>query len=428
MTKGRFYSIILILLLMVCQPSAAASRKKNKAQNPNRNYIDLHAGAGYTSLLRNTPGASVLGGGGFLVGAGYEFNRKDWLLNIGVEFQFHNSTTHMPDFNTSLPYYYTPLPDYIITYGYDATNVKCTQNTGMVTIPLSFGYRFFKRYYAMVGVKMEIGVFGTNRTKAQIHVNVTDPELAEPLENIGHMTGTSPYDNSSRWTVGFSLAPKAEIGLYLDEWLVKEKKRKYRAPSYRLGLFAEYGVLDIDTKNAVASSAVHPLMVGVHFTALLSLDKAPKERKPRTPKPLETQQPPKPVQPQEPIVEDTIRYGDMEIIKEQPLVLENLMFVFGTADIIPESTGTLDQLLSLMLERRELHIHITGHTDNVGTDAYNKRLSIDRAKAVYTYLQRHGVAAQRMTYSGEGADKPIDTNDTEEGRQLNRRVEITVIR
>lgn len=428
MTKNRIYSILLLLLL-AGMPLYAARQKKAKPLH--KHYIDLHAAAGYTSLLHPAEGASIPGGAGFLIGAGYEYNFKNWIVNAGLEFQFHNSTTRMPEMNTAVQYYYTPLADHIMTYGYDATDIRSTRNTGMLTIPLSVGYRFANCYYALIGANIGMGVFGSNRTRANVHINVTDPELPDPLENVGHMTGNYRFDQTDRWQVGFHIAPVAEIGIYLDQWLVKEKQdRKRMPPSYRLGLFAEYGVLNVD-KNQQIASAVHPLIAGVHFTALICMNKPPKERKTKT-KPAVTQ-PEQPKQPTpepepQPVIEDTIRYGDIEIIKEQPLVLENLMFVFGTADIIPESTGTLDQLLSLMLDRHELRIHITGHTDNVGTRSYNKRLSLDRAKAVYDYLLSHGVKAQRMSWSGEGADRPVDTNDTEEGRQRNRRVEITVIR
>lgn len=428
MNKRHICIVFILLSVLLSMPVYGARQKKTKIQN--RHYVDIHVAAGYTSLLHNTPDARIVGGGGFLLGAGYEYNRKNWFLNVGMEFQFHNSTSFMPDMNTSVPYYYTPLTDYIITYGYDATHIRSTYNTGMLTMPLSFGYRF-SRYYARAGVALGIGVFGTDHAKADVHINVTDPEFAEPMENVGHMTGTNAYSTDSKWQVGFNIAPMAEIGLYLDEWLVRDNpKRKHIPPSFRLGLFAEYGAMNIDRNGYIASS-VNPLIAGVHFTALISPQKAPKARtkKPnnQNPKP-KTEPAPTPPVPVDTIVihEDTIEYGDIIIIKEQPVVLENLMFVFGTAEIIPESTKTLDRLLSIMQNRSELKIHVTGHTDNIGTEAYNKRLSLDRAEAVCLYLIKHGIDKQRMTFSGEGADKPIDTNDTEEGRQRNRRVEITI--
>ena len=72
-------------------------------------------------------------------------------------------------------------------------------------------------------------------------------------------------------------------------------------------------------------------------------------------------------------------------------------------------------------------MEVSGHTDNVGGAAYNKNLSEARAKAVYDYFIANGVSADRLSYAGYGMDRPIAPNDTPEGRQQNRRVELNVI-
>ena len=74
-----------------------------------------------------------------------------------------------------------------------------------------------------------------------------------------------------------------------------------------------------------------------------------------------------------------------------------------------------------------LKIEIGGHTDNKGKSAYNLDLSQKRAKAVYDYLIKNGVIATRMKYIGFGDTVPISTNDTEEGRALNRRTEMKIV-
>ena len=74
-----------------------------------------------------------------------------------------------------------------------------------------------------------------------------------------------------------------------------------------------------------------------------------------------------------------------------------------------------------------MKIEIGGHTDNKGTSEYNKSLSHNRAKAVYEYLIEKGIAANRLSYKGYGESKPIDTNETDEGRANNRRTEFKVI-
>ena len=74
-----------------------------------------------------------------------------------------------------------------------------------------------------------------------------------------------------------------------------------------------------------------------------------------------------------------------------------------------------------------MRIEIGGHTDSKGSDSYNLRLSENRAKAVYDYLILKGISEKRLQYKGYGKNKPIDTNDTEEGRANNRRVEFQIL-
>ena len=75
-----------------------------------------------------------------------------------------------------------------------------------------------------------------------------------------------------------------------------------------------------------------------------------------------------------------------------------------------------------------LKIEISGHTDNQGSDGLNLKLSGSRAEAVMNYVTKKGISASRITSKGYGSTAPVDTNDTNEGRQNNRRTEILVIR
>ncbi len=108
-------------------------------------------------------------------------------------------------------------------------------------------------------------------------------------------------------------------------------------------------------------------------------------------------------------------------------VLRNVFFDSGSATLKPESYFELAKLVELLKANPGLRIRINGHTDNVGSDADNLRLSEARAKAVYNYLVREGIAADRLAYKGFGESRPIAPNDTEEGRRLNRRTEVETI-
>ncbi|MFM1913857.1 MAG: hypothetical protein RIR51_1709 [Bacteroidota bacterium] len=107
--------------------------------------------------------------------------------------------------------------------------------------------------------------------------------------------------------------------------------------------------------------------------------------------------------------------------------INNLFFEINKADLSPESSPELNRLVKLMEENRELKIEISGHTDNTGTKVFNEKLSIDRANAVGNYLKEHNIAQDRIFTKGFGWEKPVATNDTEEGRALNRRVEILIL-
>jgi outer membrane protein OmpA-like peptidoglycan-associated protein len=123
---------------------------------------------------------------------------------------------------------------------------------------------------------------------------------------------------------------------------------------------------------------------------------------------------------------DTMTVALQKIKKDIVIVLNNLFFEFNKADILPESENTLRNLLKLMEENPDLKIHIVGHTDNVGTAQYNLNLSKNRAAAVVKWLTDSKIAANRLTSEGKGFSVPVDTNETEEGRANNRRVEFVV--
>jgi outer membrane protein OmpA-like peptidoglycan-associated protein len=117
----------------------------------------------------------------------------------------------------------------------------------------------------------------------------------------------------------------------------------------------------------------------------------------------------------------------MQHIKEGIKVkIENLFFATNKTVILPQSEQAMSDLANFLLQNPSVTIHITGHTDAVGTDEANQILSEGRANAVREDLVKRGVAADRMTAEGKGEREHVADNDTEEGRQLNRRVEFTI--
>jgi outer membrane protein OmpA-like peptidoglycan-associated protein len=107
--------------------------------------------------------------------------------------------------------------------------------------------------------------------------------------------------------------------------------------------------------------------------------------------------------------------------------LEGVHFAFDSAQITPEGRMILDEQAETLMDNPGLQVEITGHTDAIGTEAYNQDLSERRAQSVKEYLVSKGVAAGRLKTVGYGESRPIASNDTAEGRAENRRVELKII-
>ncbi len=107
--------------------------------------------------------------------------------------------------------------------------------------------------------------------------------------------------------------------------------------------------------------------------------------------------------------------------------LRGVNFDFDKSTLRPDAVAILDEAVQILSKYPELKVEVAGHTDSVGTDAYNQGLSERRARAVYDYLTGKGIAASRLVGpNGYGESRPIDTNDTSEGRARNRRTELNV--
>lgn len=113
-------------------------------------------------------------------------------------------------------------------------------------------------------------------------------------------------------------------------------------------------------------------------------------------------------------------------LKKEKIVLRGVHFDFNKANIRPDAQPILDQAASILRGHPDVHVAIAGHTDAIGSDAYNLKLSEQRAAAVKGYLVDHGVAATRLTSEGFGKRRPVAANDTDDGRAQNRRVELQV--
>jgi len=110
------------------------------------------------------------------------------------------------------------------------------------------------------------------------------------------------------------------------------------------------------------------------------------------------------------------------------IMINSIEFEFDKADLLPQSYPILNRLIEILEKFPSYKIRVTGHTDSIGTDEYNKKLSERRAFSVYKFLVAHDVDKERLTTEGKGEKYPIDDNEMESGRARNRRVEFYLTR
>lgn len=134
---------------------------------------------------------------------------------------------------------------------------------------------------------------------------------------------------------------------------------------------------------------------------------------------------------EEPILHVPVKADDLTRIPLEEgkiITLKNIFFDHDKTELLPRSFVELNKLVQLMRQHPTMIIEIIGHTDSVGEFDYNLVLSQRRAKAVTDYLLTKGISPQRVQYQGYGSGRPIASNEEASGRQLNRRVELRIVK
>ena len=127
-------------------------------------------------------------------------------------------------------------------------------------------------------------------------------------------------------------------------------------------------------------------------------------------------------------IEEEVEGAKVERVGEGILITfdSGLLFEFGSYQLNAATRQNLDNFANTLQKYPDTEIRIEGHTDSIGSDEVNQKLSVQRASAVSDYIRRKGVAANRLVIQGYGKTQPIATNETEAGRRENRRVEVAI--
>lgn len=325
----RTLRLILTVVLtgLVLMPACAAPRKPNKkapakksrttTTNPARQW-DIHniavwGGAGYSGLVNNYPAATsgmgytgdfsnkFVGGGGGMIGLGYEYKYKHFILSAGPEFRIFSSTDKL-QFGSP---YDQSMSQYNQTKHYYLNDLRENQAIGQIMVPIMFGGTFDMVYFK-AGAKVGYTLLGNYHQKGLLTTTITDPMAYDPewkdILSRGAVTD-APFDVKGKNPYGLDIAVSAEVGVNLDQLLgsdwQKANEQRDRPIRMRVALFADYGVTSMNvgtaapfattTEDAISTTSLHQsewatsslnsLLVGVKFTAMLQMNKEKKLQK-----------------------------------------------------------------------------------------------------------------------------------------------------
>ena len=245
--------------------------------------------AGYSSLFQNIKndelyGKSVGGFGGG-VGLGYQMQYKHLLLNTGIEYEHYNSLTKLISVSGN-PFVrsFSMLPYPSMEYFYYFSDIRDNSSAGFLQVPVLLGGEW-GRWYFLAGPKFGFGLYGKSSSQSYVTTNIVDRELIVPLESMMNhaLVENTFYEGSpTRMKYGFDLSLSAEFGIYLDEWIhskqmlgkKKEKKSFWDNFRYRIGVFADYGLLSVQNSNNMVSGRDLPVVYN-NPTQPLDLSMAP---------------------------------------------------------------------------------------------------------------------------------------------------------
>ena len=319
MRKIGYYILLIAILASQALSAAPAKKKSNsrkqsktsakewKGANRNIHHVAMWGGAGYSGLVNGYDYNKFIGGGGGLIGVGYEYKYDHFILNAGPEFRLFSS---MDKVTFPSSYDVTMMaPGYTQTKHYTFTE-KMSENhvAGQLMVPVMVGGTWDKVYF-LAGMKIGYSLFGTYNQKSKVSTSITDDSAYDDswvnMPNHGAVTD-EPYRGKGNISYGLDIAATAEVGVNINAFLSegwREVNAARRYPWYmRVAVFADYGIANlsqkpqgpivtVDEQNLTirplhlsewAKGRMNSLLVGVKFTALLQMNK-PQPPKPQKP-------------------------------------------------------------------------------------------------------------------------------------------------
>jgi len=265
------------------------------------------------------------------------------------------------------------------------------------------GVKYYAEFYTMRSVKSELGSNNIGLAVSDTAIATRDrmPLFLNPVVNSQDIV-------KSRWNFWKKISGVFEVSQEMNYILIgnfyhDDKTKIFEFPEGEGGAY--YYIDDVYVRRAKPEENLSP--------------KPPRSISP----------PPKIILKKAEIVSTKeIKLDSIDYKVGNTITLDNIEFEFDKAVLLPRSKMELSKLVDIMTDYPHLGIMIGGHTDNIGSDEYNLKLSKERAKSVVEYLVDRNVEPERLKYEGYGSSKPIASNSTDTGRAINRRVTFTVIR
>ncbi len=316
--KTTISKIFLAGIFVVCF-TTVYSQQMNSTISPVQ-YLSIYGEAGYSIFKNDVSDLKDLGGLGGGLGLGYEVQFNKLHIGTGLGFNYLTSTSVINNYSFSRQML---LPYPTMTYHYIFSNFNEKWTTSYLNVPVLFSYDFGKRYFAIIGAKTGLNLYGQYKSFSDVSIYASDTEFIDDLTDMPnhHITDFKLNGNGSL-DFNVNVAATAEFGVNLDEWLaVKPRKlRRGQRPRpktfreslhYRASVFVDYGLLNINNysknhttntiipdfesdetplisnlnsvlgSNQFASHNLKPIYAGIKFAVLYEIPK--KKAKPQRP-------------------------------------------------------------------------------------------------------------------------------------------------